>query len=87
MDVSCSLRSCAEYSAVAEMLKARESEIETIVAVCDGEVVPPCGRCRELIRKVNKSNSRTRILVARGRAAFLTELLPVEWGAKSGPSG
>ena len=66
--------------------KAGESEIEAIVAVCDGEVVPPCGRCRELIRQVNKSNARTRILVARGRTAFLSELLPFEWQAKSGSS-
>jgi cytidine deaminase len=86
IDTACSLGSCAEYSAVAEMLKARESEIEAIVAVCDGEVVPPCGRCRELIRQVNKSNARTRILVARGRTAFLSELLPFEWQAKSGSS-
>ena len=79
IDTVCSLGSCAEYSAIAEMLKGRESEIHTIVAVCGAEVVPPCGRCRELIRQVSDANSRTRIIVARGRVATLSELLPFEW--------
>lgn len=86
IDTACSLGSCAEYSAIAEMLKARESEIEVIVAVHGTQVVPPCGRCRELIRQVNEGNSRTRILVARGRAAFLSELLPFPWEANAAPS-
>jgi cytidine deaminase len=45
--------------------------------------VPPCGRCRELIRQVADANSRTRIIVARGRVAFLSELLPFQWKADS----
>ena len=59
VDLACSLGSCAEYSAIAEMLKARESEIDTIVAVCGSEIVPPCGRCRELIRQISPENART----------------------------
>ena len=87
VDTACSLGSCAEYSAIADMLKARESEIETIVAVYGEEVVPPCGRCRELIRQVNDTNSKTRIIVGRGRVAFLSELLPFEWKADSASHG
>jgi len=81
VDTACSLGSCAEYSAIAEMLKGRESEIATLVAVSGSEIVPPCGRCRELIRQVNDANSRARIIVARGQAATLSELLPLPWQA------
>jgi len=78
VDTSCSLGFCAEHAAVAEMLKARESEIETIVAVCGSEIVLPCGRCRELIRQINVANTRTRVIIAPGRVATLSELLPVD---------
>ena len=79
IDTSCSLGSCAEYCAISEMLKARESEIATIVAVCGSDIVPPCGRCRELIRQINAANTTTRVIVAPGRVATLSELLPFEW--------
>ncbi len=88
VDTACSLGACAEHAAIAEMLKARESEIRTIVAVCEGRVVPPCGRCRELIRLVNGANVRTRVLVARDRAMTLAELLPLDWsGVPGSPLG
>ena len=90
VDLACGLGSCAEYSAIAEMLKARESEIDTIVAVCGSEIVPPCGRCRELIRQISPANARTRVIVARGHVATLSELLPFEWPADlrhDGPHG
>ena len=76
IDTACSLGCCAEHAAVAEMLKARESEIDTIVAVCGVEIVLPCGRCRELIRQINAANVRTRIIISSGRVATLSELLP-----------
>jgi len=76
IDTACSLGFCAEHAAIAEMLKARESEIDTIVAVCASEIVPPCGRCRELIRQINVANIRTRVIIAPGRVATLSELLP-----------
>src|SRR5881296_3221683 len=78
VDTSCSLGFCAEHAAVAEMLKARESEIDTIVAVCGSEIVLPCGRCRELIRQINAANTATRVIIAPGRVATLSELLPVD---------
>jgi cytidine deaminase len=76
IDTACSLGFCAEHAAIAEMLKARESEIDTIVAVCGSEIVPPCGCCRELIRQINVANIRTRVIIAPGRVATLSELLP-----------
>jgi cytidine deaminase len=76
VDTACSLGFCAEHAAIAEMLKARESEIDTIVAVCGSEIVPPCGRCRELIRQINVANIGTRVIIAPGRVATLSDLLP-----------
>jgi cytidine deaminase len=59
IDASCSIGFCAEHAAVAEMLKRRESEIAVVVAVDDeGRILPPCGRCRELMWQVNPTNSQ-----------------------------
>jgi cytidine deaminase len=77
IDTACSLGFCAEHAAVAEMLKSRESEIHTIVAVDrDGKILAPCGRCRELLWQVNPRNAETRVIVGSGMAATLAELLP-----------
>jgi len=77
IDTACSLGFCAEHAAIAEMLKARESWIRTIVAVSeDGRVLPPCGRCRELIWQVDPRNRSTRVIVSRDRALALEDLLP-----------
>ena len=55
VDCSCGIGFCAEHSAVAEMLKHHESEISLLVAVnYKKELLPPCGRCRELIFQVNR---------------------------------
>jgi cytidine deaminase len=75
-DTACSLGFCAEHAAVAEMLKAREAEIETIVAVGAAGVVAPCGRCRELMWQVHPSNRDARVVLGPGRSVTLAELLP-----------
>ena len=38
---------CAEVAAIAEMLKHRQTQIDTVVAVSGKRILPPCGRCRE----------------------------------------
>lgn len=59
MDTACSLGFCAEHAAIAEMLKARESAVQMIVAVNkDGIILPPCGRCPELLWQVDEHNQR-----------------------------
>ena len=80
IDTACSLGFCAEHSAIAEMLKAHESEITLLVAVTtDGTIVPPCGRCRELIRQVSPRNEATIIIVGQDRMVHLSDLLPYPW--------
>jgi cytidine deaminase len=80
IDTSCSLGFCAEHSALAEMLKHRESEIAMIVAV-NGEkqVAAPCGRCREFIYQVNRTNVDTDVVIAPDKSVLLQDLLPYRW--------
>ena len=50
IDTPCSMGFCAEHAAAAAMVTDGESRVEQIVAVGeDGQVVPPCGRCREFL--------------------------------------
>ena len=77
--VSCGIGFCAEHAAIAEMIKGRETEIEVIVAVCDGGVLAPCGRCRELMVQVNPRNFEAHVALPNGRIAVLRELLPDHW--------
>jgi cytidine deaminase len=62
------------------MVTLGESHISTLVAVdCDGNVLPPCGRCRELISQINPKNSDARVLLPAGRVTTLRKLLPEQW--------
>ena len=80
IDVSCGIGFCAEHAAVAAMLKDRETRIEMVVAVDgDGKILPPCGRCRELMLQVNAENGDARVVVEGQRTVPLKELLPFRW--------
>ena len=77
LDFACGLAFCAEYAAIAEMLKAHESEIALVVAVdTDGNVVPPCGRCRKMMWQLNPVNRDAMVILALDRSRCLSELLP-----------
>ncbi len=77
IDTACSLGFCAEHAAVADMLKARESEIRMIVAVnSEGAILPPCGRCRELLLQVDDRNASTWVVLGPEETILLRELLP-----------
>ena len=77
LDFSSSLGFCAEHAAIAEMLKVHESEIALVVAVThDGAVIPPCGRCREMMWQLNQANVNALVVLASDRAVSLRELLP-----------
>ena len=63
------------------MVTAGEYQIAKIVAVWrDGDgllcVLPPCGRCRELIKQVDPANLDTGVILGSDRSALLRELLP-----------
>jgi cytidine deaminase len=76
-DFRCGIGFCAEHAAVAEMLKHRESKISVVVAVTDrGEVISPCGRCREMMWQLDPSNREALVVLAADWALPLRELLP-----------
>jgi len=79
LDVACGIGFCAEHSAIAEMLKHRETEIEMIVAINSGNIIPPCGRCRELMFQVDSNNANTKVYLTEDKYVTLNELLPVRW--------
>ncbi len=77
VDTGSSMGFCAEHAAIAELLKARESSIALVVAVSARfGIIPPCGRCRELMWQVDPRNRGTRVIVGNGQVMTLEELLP-----------
>lgn len=79
IDTDCGMGFCAESSAISAMLKAGEAEIAKIVAVTKDRILPPCGRCREMIYQVNHSNLKTLVMVENDTVLTLEELLPYRW--------
>jgi len=80
INLYCGIGFCAEHSAVAEMVRSGETRISKIVATtADGKIIPPCGRCRELLYQIDESNVDTAVIVAEGLRRPLGELLPNNW--------
>lgn len=76
IDAPSGLGFCAEANAIASMITNGESRIKTIVAVSsDGNIYSPCGRCREMIRQVNKQNMETDVILE-DKIVKLSDLLP-----------
>lgn len=62
------------------MVKNHESEIDMIVSVYEGDkIIPPCGRCRELITQLDANNYETKVILDEGNVKLLSELLPCKW--------
>jgi cytidine deaminase len=77
IDTRCGLGFCAEHAAVARMLEAREANVAMIVAVtADGRIIPPCGRCRELLWQISPANQTTWVVLGTDSGCPLSELLP-----------
>jgi cytidine deaminase len=77
VDFASGIGFCAEHAAVAEMLKCHESRIALVVAVNDeGKVLPPCGRCREMMWQLDPANKEALIVLGVELALPLLELLP-----------
>ena len=82
----CGIGSCGEYQAIGSMISNGEKEIKTIVAVWYDEktkkykIIPPCGKCREMIRQASKKNQNTEVIISGTKKVKLKELLPNAWG-------
>jgi len=79
IDLGSGLGFCAEVAAIAEMLKRRETQIDTVVAVSGQRILPPCGRCRETIAQIDIRNLDCKVIVAEDEDVCLRELLPKHW--------
>jgi cytidine deaminase len=85
IDVVCGIGFCAEHSAVAEMLKHGESEIKEIIAVVDDKrILPPCGRCRELVFQIHPNNKDTIVHLSATKHKTIKELLPNPYVGQEG---
>ena len=79
IDTVCSLGFCAEHAAVAAMLTAGEDKVCKVVAVnWDGVVLPPCGRCRELLSQLRPDLENTFVMVSKDTVVTLDKLLPYD---------
>ena len=79
----CAIGLCAENSAIIGMITNGEYKIDKIVAVHrDGAILPPCGRCREVMYQTNKRNHNTLVVLDKNRTVKLKDLLPDPWQEK-----
>lgn len=79
LDLACGVGFCAEHAAIASMLQNRETVIAKVVAVGQNRILPPCGRCRELMVQVDRRNRECEVLLPDGTSCRLKELLPHSW--------
>ena len=79
LDLACGIGFCAEHAAIAAMLQNRETAIEKIVAVKKDRILPPCGRCRELIAQVDRRNLDCQVILEPDMVIPLRDLLPHPW--------
>ena len=87
IDTACSMGFCAEHAAAAAMITAGESRVTKMIAVgWDGQIMPPCGRCREFISQLDDDNLATEVMVGEGVVLTIGELLPYDWRKSVGAS-
>jgi cytidine deaminase len=62
------------------MVKSGETEIAKIVAAtAAGSVLPPCGRCREMLYQIDERNLEAEVIVGPTETVLLRDLLPRNW--------
>lgn len=80
IDTDCSLGMCAERNAISTMITNGEFEIKMIVAVNKkGQVLPPCGACREFMMQLNNSSDIAVVVDNEGTVAKLKDLMPYSY--------
>ncbi len=80
MKITCSLGMCAEASAIANMINDDETEINDMLVLYNSvKIIPPCGRCRELLYQLNHKNLNCNVYLAENDVVKLRDLLPIRW--------
>ena len=80
LDIACGIGFCAEHTAISQMItQTEETHIKTIVSAKKDKVIPPCGRCRELINLLDSRNMETEVIISDDTKVKLKDLLPHAW--------
>ena len=83
VDTACTLGICAERNAIFHMITNGEQERKKVLAITsNGETVPPCGACRELMAQLMpRTYGEIEILLnfETGRVTRLGALTPEWW--------
>ncbi len=80
LDLACGIGFCAEHTAISQMItKTDETEIKIIVSAKKNKVLPPCGRCRELLNLLDEKNRETNVIIDHNKKVKLKDLLPYSW--------
>ena len=73
---------CAELGALSQLVAATAPRVSRVVAVWRDpanavlHVIPPCGRCREVIKSLSEHNLETLVVLGPEHTATLRDLLP-----------
>lgn len=71
---------CTEQSAASAMVTAGEYKIDKIVVARMNEgrlyIIPPCGKCREFLTKINEENMETQFILDKKNIVRIKDLLP-----------
>lgn len=80
IDTDCSLGMCAERNAVSTMISQGEFDIEMVAAVNKkGQVLPPCGACREFMMQLKNSSDIEVLVDNKGTVIKLKDLMPYSY--------
>lgn len=82
IDTACSIGMCAERNALSTMITNGESKIDKIVCIgSKGNIMLPCGVCREFMMQLSKENKNAEILLDLEKKETITldKLLPNWW--------
>jgi len=80
ISAACGIGFCAEHSAIAQMITHGETLVQRLVALSsDGKFMPPCGRCREMLYQIDRSNLNAEVLLSAEKVVSLKDLLPERW--------
>lgn len=80
IDTDCSLGMCAERNALSTMITNGEYEIKMVAAVNKkGQVLPPCGACREFMMQLKDSSDIEVLVDNNGTVVKLKDLMPCSY--------
>lgn len=82
IDTDCGIGMCAERNAAGTMLTNGETEISKLLCYKDGNLILPCGVCREFLLQLNENNKNMQIITNAEKNEFTTleSLMPSWWG-------